>query len=76
MSFEEFDDCFLWICDDCGKQVAFKPRHFSDCVDELKERGWGFSREPEGWRHSCAFCRHKKQKEQGDLMSRRFSTVK
>jgi hypothetical protein len=51
MSFEEYDECFLWRCDECGHEVAFKPHDFFACVAELKARGWGFAREPEGWRH-------------------------
>ena len=76
MSFEEWEDCFIWRCDECGHIAAFKPNDFWACVDELKSRGWGFSREEGDWTHSCGRCRHKRKMEQGDLMNRRFSSVK
>jgi hypothetical protein len=59
MSFEEWGDCFIWTCDECGHIAAFKPNDFWACVDELKSRGWGFSREEGDWTHSCGRCRHK-----------------
>jgi hypothetical protein len=51
--FIEYSDCFLWECETCRYQVTFKPHHFYDCVDELKQRGWSFWREEDGWHHSC-----------------------
>ena len=71
MSFEDYDDCFLWRCDDCGKQTAFKPHDFYDCVQELKDRGWGFAREDDGWRHMCGRCNYKHR--QTNMMDRTFS---
>jgi hypothetical protein len=73
MSFEEYDDCFIWRCDErgCGREVIFPPKDFWDCVAELKSRGWGFS-PPEGeidWTHCCGRCRSKRP----SIMDRTFS---
>ena len=59
MSFEEYPEAFLWRCDKCGYEVAFKPNDFWACVAELKARRWGFSppREGEDWTHTCGRCR-------------------
>jgi hypothetical protein len=73
MSFCEYPECFLWQCDTCGKQITFKPHHFSDCVEELKDRGWGFTREEVGWSHRCGRCEYKRKTEAGDWMNRHFS---
>jgi hypothetical protein len=79
VSFEEWDIAFLWRCDTCGYEVAFKPRNFYACVDELKERGWLFSLEEETghegwgrtWHHYCQRCRRGRQ--QTSIMDRTFS---
>jgi hypothetical protein len=57
MSFEEHDDCFLWSCDNCGHEIAFKPHDFYGCVAELKARGWLITHDDERWVHRCARCR-------------------
>jgi len=36
VSFEEYPEAFLWRCDKCGYEVAFKPHDFYACVAELK----------------------------------------
>jgi hypothetical protein len=62
MSFEEYNDCFIWACDEkgCDRLVAFKPHDFFACVDELKARGWGFIRQDDGdWSHRCP--KHRKR---------------
>jgi hypothetical protein len=57
MSFYEHEDCFVWQCDHCQRQAEFPPRNFYACVDELKARGWSFSRGSEGeWSHRCKSC--------------------
>jgi len=80
MSFEEWDIAFLWRCDKCGYEVMFKPHDFMGCVAELRARGWSFHlNDDEGgrdWTHSCANCTRKKKMEQGDLMQRKFHSVK
>ena len=59
MSFEEYPEAFLWRCDNCGYEVAFKPHDFWACVAELKARRWGFSPPHDGddWGHTCGRCR-------------------
>jgi hypothetical protein len=55
MSFYEYDDCFVWQCDNCQRQVQFPPEHFWQCIAELKSRGWTFSRNDDGgWMHYCS----------------------
>ena len=61
MSFEEFQDCFVWRCDDCGLVVEFPPRDFWGCKDEIRARGWRFFREEGTWFHSCARCTKKNE---------------
>ena len=75
MSFEEYEDCFVWKCNTCHKEVLFPPNDFFDCVAELKARGWTFSRDNEGvWNHTCAYCNYKSR--QIPIMERTFKTVK
>jgi hypothetical protein len=59
MSFEEFDDCFIWRCDGCGLHADFPPRSFFGALAELKARGRRISRDGEGWAHSCGKCKAK-----------------
>jgi hypothetical protein len=61
MSFEEYEDAYVWQCEKCGLTAEF-PRHdFYACVAELKCRGWQSSRDDpdEGWQwhHKCKRCR-------------------
>lgn len=60
MSFEEFDDVFVWRCNGCGLSVEFPPHNFSACWSELRARGWRARREAgeDGvdWSHSCGRC--------------------
>jgi hypothetical protein len=42
MTFMELETAFVWECNHCNKQVAFKPHDFFACVAELKARGWTF----------------------------------
>jgi hypothetical protein len=60
MSFDEFEDCFVWRCDGCGLTAEFtrgQPGTFRAAVDELKARGWRISRDRHGeWNHRCAKC--------------------
>jgi hypothetical protein len=79
MSFEEFDCCFVWRCDEqgCDRFAAFKPHSFFACVDELKARGWGFippSRDghEDDWSHRCP----KHRKRLADVLKMKFSEVK
>ena len=75
MSFTEFEDCFLWSCNSCAKEVAFKPHDFFGCVAELKARGWSFTHEHDGdWSHTCGYCNHKRRRT--DIMDRTLKTVK
>jgi hypothetical protein len=57
MSFEEFDDCFVWRCDRCKREAIFPPDDFWGAVRELKSRGWLFERDEDGWSHTCSRCR-------------------
>lgn len=63
MSFEEFEDVFVWRCDGCGLSVEFAPHSFMSCWGELKSRGWRAKRERDGdevdWSHSCGACARK-----------------
>jgi Fe2+ or Zn2+ uptake regulation protein len=61
MSFEEFEDAFVWRCDDCGLVAEFPPRDFWRCKDEIKARGWRFEREEGTWWHKCARCAKKNE---------------
>jgi hypothetical protein len=81
MSFEEYEDCFVWRCNgkDCGKEVVFPPTDFYGRVAELRARGWLFSLVEETghegwgrtWTHYCQHCRAKRQ--QTIWMDRHFS---
>jgi hypothetical protein len=61
MAFDEYPEAFLWRCDHCGYEVAFKPHDFYACVAELKARGWTFNpperRGVDTWGHRCGRCR-------------------
>jgi hypothetical protein len=57
VSFEEFDDCFVWQCDRCGLKATFPPGNFWGAVAELKARRWLFERDQDGWGHTCARCK-------------------
>jgi hypothetical protein len=57
MSFEEFEDCFIWECDACGLKATFPPGDFWGAVAQLKTRRWEFERDEEGWGHKCGRCR-------------------
>jgi hypothetical protein len=63
MSFEEFEDRFVWTCGGCGLAVEFAPHNFMGCWNELKSRGWRARREAGeegvGWGHSCGRCARK-----------------
>ena len=75
MSFEEYNDAFIWTCDEkgCDRFASFKPHDFYDCVDELKARGWSFMRDDEGgWSHACP----KHRRKLGELLKMKFSDVK
>src|SRR6478672_3683971 len=66
MSFDEYEDAFVWKCNGCGLTVEFAPGNFRGCVDELKSRGWRFIRDhgdPEGggWSHKCGRCSRKSE---------------
>jgi DNA-directed RNA polymerase subunit RPC12/RpoP len=75
LSFEEWTDVFLWRCDQCGKEVMFKPHDFMSCVAELKARHWSFHHNDDGtWDHSCGQCNHKHQ--QTSIMDRTIKSVK
>jgi hypothetical protein len=54
MSFSEYDDCFVWECDRCGRSVHYPPGDFWGALADLKSRGWGIKRDGEGWTHYCA----------------------
>jgi hypothetical protein len=60
MSFEEFDDRFIWKCDNCSLTVEFAPHSFHSCWSELRARGWRAKREQAedgvDWSHSCGRC--------------------
>jgi hypothetical protein len=76
MSFEEYNDCFIWSCDEkgCDRLVAFKPNNFFACVDELKAMGWSFIHHDDGdWSHSCGNCNRKRRRT--NIMDRSFKTV-
>jgi hypothetical protein len=72
--FVEYDDCFIWKCEQCGKEAQFAPNDFWSCVAELKSRGWGFERDEGEWHHSCGYCNHKRR--QTNIMERTIKTVK
>ena len=75
--FVEYEECFLWKCNQCGKEAIFAPNNFYDRVAELRARGWSFSppeRWGEDWDHTCGRCRHNHQ--QTNIMDRTFKTVK
>jgi hypothetical protein len=57
MSFYEYEDCFVWSCDRCGKSAEFPPNDFWSALAELKSRGWRVERGREGWAHTCPGCR-------------------
>jgi hypothetical protein len=57
MSFEEFDDCFVWCCDRCGLKAIFPHGDFWSAVRELKSRGWLLERDESGWGHTCRRCK-------------------
>ena len=63
MSFEEFEDRFVWTCGGCGLSVEFAPQNFMGCWNELKARGWRARREQDGdgvdWSHKCGRCSRK-----------------
>jgi hypothetical protein len=61
VSFEEFEECFVWRCGACGLSVEFPPHNFSACWAELKSRGWRAKRDAYdgGWSHNCARCERK-----------------
>ena len=74
MSFEDWEDCFIWRCDgkDCRKEVIFAPTDFWGCVAEMKSGGWRFYRHDDGdWHHFCQRCQYKHN--QTDIMDRHFS---
>jgi hypothetical protein len=57
MSFDEYDDCFVWRCDRCGHCAEFPPGDFWRALRELKSRGWLIERDDDGWSHTCKRCR-------------------
>ena len=57
MSFDEYDDCFVWACDRCRTKAILPPGDFWGAVAELKGRGWLLERDENGWGHTCARCR-------------------
>jgi hypothetical protein len=75
MSFEEDESGFTWRCERCGLLAEFPPHSFWRGVDELKARGWQFSRDSEGgWGHLCAKCGRKRVAELLDRTGpRRFA---
>jgi hypothetical protein len=75
MSFEEHSDCFLWRCNQCAKEVIFKPTDFFACVAELKARQWSFYRNDDGdWEHTCGYCIYKHRRT--NIMDRTIKSVK
>jgi hypothetical protein len=62
MSFDEYDDSFVWKCDFCGRSAEFPPGDFWSALAELKSRGWLISREEDGWTHRCSRCRGRSTK--------------
>jgi predicted RNA-binding Zn-ribbon protein involved in translation (DUF1610 family) len=57
MSFEEFDDAFVWRCDECKQSAIFPPGDFWRALAELKSRGWRIDRGQDGWGHYCPRCK-------------------
>ena len=75
MSFEEWNDVFIWRCDQCGKEAIFPPSDFFERVDELKARSWSFHRNDDGtWDHSCGRCVQKHR--QTNILDRTIKSVK
>ena len=76
MSFSEYEECFIWRCDDCGLEAEFAPRDFMTCWGELRARGWHAKREQAGdevdWSHKCARC---ERKAVAELMNRKPRAV-
>ena len=58
MSFDEYDDSFVWRCDDCRLTVEFPTGDFYACLGELKARGWRMTRDDRDrvWSHKCGKC--------------------
>jgi hypothetical protein len=56
VSFEEFEDCFVWRCDRCRQEAVFPPGNFWTALAELKSRGWQITR-LDDWVHRCAKCK-------------------
>jgi hypothetical protein len=60
MTFSEYSDCFVWVCNDCGLEAVFPPDDFWHRKNELSARGWRFTRhERDGWLHQCGACARK-----------------
>lgn len=57
MSFQEFEDAFVWTCDRCGLRAEFPPNDFWGALAQLKSRRWEIDRDEEGWGHVCGRCR-------------------
>ena len=57
MSFDEYDDCFVWRCDRCSQKAVFPPGNFWAGLAEIKSRGWEIDRNEDGWSHCCARCK-------------------
>jgi hypothetical protein len=59
MSFNEYEDCFVWACDgdNCERRAMFPPDSFWSALRELKSRGWLVDRGKDGWWHYCPRCR-------------------
>ena len=61
--FSEHEDCLEWCCDGCQRFIQFdrldRAGYFTECVDEIKHRGWMISRGREwgDWKHYCPKCR-------------------
>jgi hypothetical protein len=73
MSFEEFEDAFIWSCDSCGLRAELPATSFWAAWGDLKGRGWRATRLDDGWTHACGKCSRKSSASILDMPARKVS---
>lgn len=76
MSFSEYEDCFVWICDKCALSAEFPATSFWNALGDLKGRGWRITREDEGWSHYCGRCAQAAREADKGLLDRPLRSVR
>ena len=63
MTIENMDDAYGFVvnCDFCPDYFEYESEDFLEVVEEVKSRGWKFSKNEKGeWTHKCVACQEGK----------------